>query len=176
MNRHFCVFFAHRREPEYFSSLMLTLPVLDDNGNEEQAIYHKVWWGISDPSLPFHEIPATVLLLASTYVVSYSYLHIFSEIEPIQSLLTTFSSKRHSLFIFGIPLYTTFDTTLLCSPPPVHSEINPAGLRTVLVSGLPLLHDLQALQVLEGALISLFEEYCPEAVNVGTYFRVGVGV
>jgi hypothetical protein len=51
---------------------------------------------------------------------------------------------------------------------PARSEINPAGLRTVLVSGLPLLHDLQALQVLEGALISLFEEYCPEAVNVGT--------
>ena len=39
----------------------------------------------------------------------------------------------------------------------------------MLVSGLPLLYDVQALQVLEGALLSLFEEYAPEAVNVGKY-------
>jgi hypothetical protein len=48
-------------------------------------------------------------------------------------------------------------------------NINPAGLRTVLVTGLPLLFDLKALQVLESALLSLFEEYSPEAVNIGTY-------
>ena len=71
VNRHFCVFFAHRRDPEFYSNLRLTLPVLDDNGNEEKAVYHKVWWGVSDPSLPFDEIPASVIALASTYV-SYS--------------------------------------------------------------------------------------------------------
>lgn len=48
-------------------------------------------------------------------------------------------------------------------------NINPAGLRTVLVTGLPLLFDLKALQVLEGALLQLFEEYSPEAVNIGTF-------
>lgn len=48
-------------------------------------------------------------------------------------------------------------------------NINPAGLRTVLVTGLPLLFDLKALQVLESALLSLFEEYSPEAVNIGTF-------
>lgn len=68
VNRHFCVFFAHRRDPEFYSNLRLTLPVLDDNGNEEKAVYHKVWWGVSDPSLPFDEIPASVIALASTYV------------------------------------------------------------------------------------------------------------
>ena len=41
----------------------------------------------------------------------------------------------------------------------------------MLVSGLPLLYDVQALQGLEGALLSLFEEYAPEAVNVGKYVR-----
>ena len=49
-------------------------------------------------------------------------------------------------------------------------NVNPAGLRTVLVTGLPLLFDLKALQVLESALLSLFEEYSPEAVNIGTFF------
>ena len=53
-----------------------------------------------------------------------------------------------------------------------YSELNPAGLRTVLVSGLPQLHNVLALQVLEGALLSLFEEYAPEAVNVGKYLIV----
>ena len=39
----------------------------------------------------------------------------------------------------------------------------------MLVTGLPLLFDLKALQVLEGALLQLFEEYSPEAVNIGTF-------
>ena len=47
------------------------------------------------------------------------------------------------------------------------SETNPAGPRTVLVAGLPRLFDVLQLQVLEGALLSLFEDYIPEAVNVG---------
>jgi hypothetical protein len=161
VNRHFCVFFAHRREPEYFSSLLLTLPVLDDNGNEEQAIYHKVWWGISDPSLPFHEIPATVLLLASTYVVSFFCLRSFHRNRMFSTFFGTTASPTMNLLCISL--------LMLLPSSSARSEINPAGLRTVLVSGLPLLHDLQALQVLEGALISLFEEYCPEAVNVGKY-------
>lgn len=68
VNLHFCVFFAHRRDPECYPSLLLSLPVLDDNGNREQAVYHKVWWGITDPSLPFQEVPASVIALVNTYV------------------------------------------------------------------------------------------------------------
>ena len=65
VNRHFCVFFAHRRDPEFYSSLRLILPCFDDNGNEEQAVFHKVWWGVTDSSLPFNEVPASVLALAT---------------------------------------------------------------------------------------------------------------
>ena len=68
VNNHFCVFFGHRRNIEYYDSLTFTLPVLDDNGNQEQAVFHKIWWGITDPSLPFHEVPASALALVSTYV------------------------------------------------------------------------------------------------------------
>jgi hypothetical protein len=110
VNRHFCVFFAHRREPEYFSSLLLTLPVLDDNGNEEQAIYHKVWWGICDPSLPFHEIPATVLLLASTYVVLFFCLH-----NTHRNKTFSFFFSHNSLFNEDFPLLSTFDAISLLS-------------------------------------------------------------
>ena len=42
----------------------------------------------------------------------------------------------------------------------------------MLVSGLPQLFDILQLQVLEGALLSLFEDYTPEAVNVGTYTAI----
>ena len=70
VNNHFCVFFGHRRNIEYYDSLTFTLPVLDDNGNQEQAVFHKIWWGITDPSLPFHEVPASALALVSTYVLT----------------------------------------------------------------------------------------------------------
>ena len=69
VNSHFCTFFAHRRDPEFYSSLRFTLPARDDNGNPEEAVYHKVWWGINDPTLPTHEIPASVLALASMYAL-----------------------------------------------------------------------------------------------------------
>ena len=97
VNSHFCTFFAHRRDPEFYSSLRFTLPARDDNGNPEEAVYHKVWWGITDPTLPTHEIPASVLALASMYVIipiNYQLLH---SVSPIFIVLIYDKSKLHKL-------------------------------------------------------------------------------
>jgi hypothetical protein len=58
VNGSFCVFYEHRRRPDVCSSLRLTLPAIDDNGNPERAVFHKIWWGERQPSL---EVPANIL-------------------------------------------------------------------------------------------------------------------
>jgi hypothetical protein len=58
VNGTFCVFYEHRRRPDICSSLRLTLPAIDDNGNPERAVFHKIWWGEKQPSL---EVPASIL-------------------------------------------------------------------------------------------------------------------
>ena len=41
-NNQFCAFMAHRRDLTRFKTLLLSIPVLDDNGNSECLILHKV--------------------------------------------------------------------------------------------------------------------------------------
>ena len=105
VNSHFCVFFAHRRDPENYSTLLLSLPVLDDNGNKEKAVYNKVWWGITDPSLPFHEIPASVIALANTYV------HFFSKFFILKITSGPFFSIGAALWSYNY--FLSFRSTFM---------------------------------------------------------------
>ena len=58
-NGRFCTFFPHRRDITRYGALRLTVPALDDNGNQEKLVLHKVWWGRQDPFR--YEVPTPVL-------------------------------------------------------------------------------------------------------------------
>lgn len=50
VNGVFLSMFPHRSNISEFKHLRLQLPIVSDNGNPENAIFHKVWWGRRDPS------------------------------------------------------------------------------------------------------------------------------
>jgi len=50
VNGIFLSVFPHRADITRFKHLRLQLPLTDDSGNAENAIFHKVWWGRRDAS------------------------------------------------------------------------------------------------------------------------------